>query len=106
MLARIVSITIVVVCMVYVYTATGLSFGTLTHPKAGFVHLDVRDETVTWSDFFHTHRDCSLGESPTEAKGGREITVLSVWNNESATFPLVTESGDVGIYRKQRLPAQ
>lgn len=39
MLARAVSISFVVVCMVYVYTATGLSFGSLSSPKAGFVPM-------------------------------------------------------------------
>lgn len=89
--------------ILYDFVKTLPDCGTGFYPMAGFVHLDVRDETVTWSDYFQTRQDCSLDETPAEAQGGKEIEVLSVWNNESATIPLVTESGAVSNRGRQIL---
>ncbi len=89
--------------ILYEFVKTLPDCGTGFYPKAGFVHLDIREESVTWSDYYHTNQDCSLGENPTEAKGGKEITVLSVWNNESAIIPLITESGSVNNRGRQIL---
>jgi uncharacterized protein YcbK (DUF882 family) len=87
----------------YEFTKSLPNCGTGFYPKADFVHLDVRDEAITWTDYFQTRQDCSLGEDPAAIKGGKEIEFLSVWNNESVTMPLVTGTGDVNNRGRETL---
>ena len=79
--------------------------GTGFYPKADFVHLDVREDTVTWTDYFHTNRTCALGDDKFKNSdgGGVELEFLSVWNDERATLQLVTESGDINNRSRQVL---
>ena len=91
---------------VYEFVKTLPKCGTGYYPKANFVHLDVREETVTWTDYFHTYKDCSLEKSALEegaGSSGQELEFLSVWNNVSAKLQLVTESGTINNRSRQIL---
>jgi uncharacterized protein YcbK (DUF882 family) len=91
----------------YEFVKTLPKCGTGYFPKADFVHLDVREEAVTWTDYFHTHKDCSLKDSSFREEGGesdgQELEFLSVWNNERAMLQLVTESGTINNRSRQLL---
>ena len=80
----------------YEFAKTLPKCGTGYYPKADFVHLDVRDETVTWTDYFHTNRDCSVvadSNEGSEERDGDEIEFLSVWNDDKINLQLVTQNG-------------
>lgn len=68
--------------------------GTGYYPKSNFVHLDIREETTTWVDFFHENTDCQVVTTD-EQHSGHPILFISVWNNEKATLELITESGTI-----------
>ena len=78
--------------------------GTGYYPKSNFVHLDVREETATWVDFFHTNTDCQVAAS-TEKHTGTPVPFLSVWDNVKMDLQLVTESGAINN-RSRRLLSQ
>jgi uncharacterized protein YcbK (DUF882 family) len=90
----------------YEFAKTLPKCGTGYYPKANFVHLDVRDETVTWTDFFHTSRDCSVmteSNGDREGRGGEEIEFLSVWNDDKINLQLVTQNGIINSRSRQIL---
>lgn len=90
----------------YEFVKTLPKCGTGYFPKANFVHLDVREEAMTWVDYFHTHKNCSLEDSPLQESpqgGNREIEFLSVWNNVGTKLKLVTDSGTINNRSRQIL---
>jgi uncharacterized protein YcbK (DUF882 family) len=86
----------------YDFVKTLPKCGTGYYPKARFVHLDVREDSTTWVDFFHTASDCRVAKS-TEKHSGRPIEFLSVWNNEDASLQLVNEAGVINNRSRQIL---
>lgn len=91
----------------YEFVKTLPRCGTGFYPKADFVHLDVREETETWTDYSHTHKNCAVreaGESAVEGGGGgREILFVDVFNNDRRHLQLITETGNINNRSRQTL---
>ncbi len=91
----------------YEFVKTLPRCGTGYYPKARFVHLDVREETETWTDYSHTYKNCSIRSSDL-AKGprnstGREIVFVDVFNNDRRRLQLMTEAGNINNRSRQTL---
>lgn len=91
----------------YEFVKTLPRCGTGFYPKANFVHLDVREETETWTDYSHTYKTCAVQgakESAAEGGGGgREILFVDVFNNDKRRLQLVTEAGNINNRSRQTL---
>jgi uncharacterized protein YcbK (DUF882 family) len=92
--------------VVYEFVKTLPNCGTGHYPKAGFVHLDVRDSLETWIDHTHTFASCEVGQvAPVEDQRivVEPIQFLSLWNNETVWLQLVTETGVINNRARQTL---
>ena len=91
----------------YEFAKTLPRCGTGFYPKANFVHLDVREETETWTDYSHTYKTCAVSgadERVVESGGGgREILFVDVFNNDRRRLQLVTEAGNINNRSRQTL---
>ncbi len=86
----------------YDFVQTLPKCGTGHYPKSDFVHLDVREESATWIDYFHSNKDCRLVRSKEEVSG-RSIEFVVTSNDKKATLQLVSESGAINNRNRQIL---